>query len=486
MSAFGGLFIGTSAIHAAQRGLDVTGQNIANSATPGYTRQRVDLESVGGPGVPAFWSRYDGSGEGVKVTGVSRLTDEFLNARARNENAALGALQEQQKTMAAVERTFAEPGDLGLQKTLSTFWTSWSQTAIGPNGQGGQAARNATFENAVNTAMQLNHMSDMLTTQWHDTTTELAGHVTDINSMADRVAALNEAIRNNNIARVPSNELLDQRDVLIGKLAELTGATVAPAELDKNADFNSQAVDVFIGGRKIVDGISANHVKVVDPNNGTYPAGNTDTSLAGTATEVTIAWADDDAPAGIGQGRVSGQLRSLNETLPKYLVGLDAVAAKLAETVNAQQAAGYTIDGDEGGDLFTAAGGGAITAATITVDRATVKPNSLAISQGQPPDALDGNNAIAMAAHLMAKDGADAQYASDVVGLGVEAAAVNGNVKKQEAVVKQAEDARDNVSGVSLNEEMTNLIQFQHSFSAAARFVTVIDQTLETLINMAR
>ena len=103
MSSFGSsLNIGTSAIHAAQRGLDVTGQNIANAATPGYTRQRVDLESIGGPGQPAFWSRYDGVGEGVKITGVTRMNDEFLEARARNANAALGSAEEQAKTFAAV------------------------------------------------------------------------------------------------------------------------------------------------------------------------------------------------------------------------------------------------------------------------------------------------------------------------------------------------------------------------------------------------
>ncbi len=126
MSSFGSsLNIGTSAIHAAQRGLDVTGQNIANAATPGYTRQRVDLESIGGPGVPAFWSRYDGVGEGVKVTGVTRMNDEFLEARARNSNAALGNLEEQAKTMAAIERTVGEPSDTGLQKKLAEFWNSW-------------------------------------------------------------------------------------------------------------------------------------------------------------------------------------------------------------------------------------------------------------------------------------------------------------------------------------------------------------------------
>lgn len=487
MSAFGGLFIGTSAIHAAQRGLDVVGQNVANSATPGYTRQRVDLESIGGPGVPAFWSRYDGSGEGVKVTGVTRMNDEFLEARARNTNADLGRLQEQAKTMAAIERTVTEPSDTGLQKKLSELWNSFGAAGNSPS-VANQAPRSAALENAVNTASQLNHMSNSMKTQWQDTGSELEANVTDINKMAEDVAALNKAIRNNNIAKVPSNELLDQRDVLIAKISELTGATVRPAAADQGAPFNSQAVDVMIGDVALVSGVNANSFKVVDPNTAGYPTDGTDPK------DLTVEWATGPGTgdAGISTGRVAGQLKAVNETIPGYMKEFDQVAAKLAETVNTQQAAGFTVDGVKGADLFVAAGGGTtITAANIRV-KADAVPNSLAVSKGNPKDAdpakasLDGDNFLAMSRHISDKDGPDATYNSMVVRLGVEAQSVNRNVKVQENVVRKAEDARDNVSGVSLNEEMTNMIRFQHSFSAAAKYIGVIDQTLQTLINMTR
>lgn len=469
MSSFGGLIIGNSAIHAAQRGLDITGQNIANSATPGYTRQRVDLESVGGPGVPAFWSRYLGSGEGVKVTGITRMNDDFLVARARNSNAALGNLEERAKTYAAIERTVSEPGTNGLQKQLADFWNAWGKISTSPHDA---APRNLTYERAVAVAGQLNHMSDSVTTQWADTRTELQANVDAINTMAEDVAALNRAIRNNNIAKVPSNELLDKRDSLISEIAKMTGATVRPAEVDVGADFASQAVDVYIGDVKLVDGMNASRLKLDAPD--TNPTGLTD--------QAQVQWEDDSSDAGIVTGNLSGQLTALNTTLPSYLKQFDDVAAKLALTVNDQQAAGYTVDGSPGGDLFAADGGGTVTAANISVVGTAA---DLAVSEQSPP-ALDGNNAMYMARHLGDKNGADADYANMVVHLGVEAQSVNRNVEVQANVVKQAEDARDNVSGVSLNEEMTNLIQFQHSFAAAARFVSVIDQSLETLINMVR
>lgn len=488
MSSFGSsLNIGTSAIHAAQRGLDVTGQNIANAATPGYTRQRVDLESIGGPGVPAFWSRYDGVGEGVKVTGVTRMNDEFLEARARNSNAALGNLEEQAKTMAAIERTVGEPSDTGLQKKLAEFWNSWATAGNSPS-VANQAPRAAALENGVNAAAQLNLMGASLETQFADTASELQANVTDINKMAEDVAKLNVAIRSNNIAKVPANELLDQRDQLVAKLAELTGATVRPAQMDQGADFNSQSVDVMLNGKMLVEGTQANSLKVVDPNNGQYPG-------SGTPAALSVEW--DAGPSGntgdaaVVSGRVAGQLKNLNDTIPDYMAKFDGIAAQLAQTVNAQQAQGYTVDGVRGGGLFIANGGGAITARSIRIDPAAVA-NSLAVSSGDPkgvdtsPASLDGNNALAMARHIKDPGGADATYNAMVVQLGVETQSVNRNVTVQQNVVKQAEDARDNVSGVSLNEEMTNLIKFQHSFSAAAKFIGVIDQTLDTLIHMTR
>ncbi|WP_168582434.1 flagellar hook-associated protein FlgK [Gephyromycinifex aptenodytis] len=474
MSAFGGLFIGTSAIHASQRGLDVTGQNIANSATPGYTRQRVDLESIGGPGVPAFWSRYDGTGEGVKVTGVTRMNDEFLEARARNSNASLGNLQEQEKTMAAIERTVDEPSDTGLQKKLSQLWNSFGAAGNSPS-VANQAPRAAALENAIGTAAQLNHMSNSLTTQWNDTATELGANVNDVNKMAEDIAKLNVAIRNNNIAKVPSNELLDQRDVLIAKVTELTGATVRPAEMDRGAAFNSQAVDVMIGGKALVSGTQATSLQLT-PADPAYPAGT-----------VAVKWADGSA-ADITTGRIAGQTTSLNDTIPKYLKEFDDIAASLAKTVNEQQAKGFTVEGEVGADLFVAEGGGPVTAANIRV-KADAKPNDLAVSSGNPTGpnpSLDGNNALAMSRHIADKDGPDSTYNQMVVRLGVQAQSVNRNVTVQENVVRQAEDARDNVSGVSLNEEMTNMIRYQHSFAAAAKFIGVIDQTLDTLIHMTR
>lgn len=501
VAAFSGLHIGTSAIHAAQRGLNVTGQNIANSATEGYSRQRVNQEAVGGPGVPAFWSRYDGTGEGVRVTSVTRMTDAFLVARANNSNAALGNLSEQQKTMAALERTVSEPSETGLHKKLGEMWNAMGAAGNSPS-VANAAPRSAALERAKEVAAQLNHLSNATTTQWHDTTVELAANVTAVNKMAEDIAKLNTAIRNNDINRVPSNELLDQRDVLIAKLADLTGATVRASQMDADVNFPSQAVDVIIGDKALVYGTNAATIEVHDPNGGEYPV---DGSAPQPLQILFTNGADGDPNApGAGEvmdlssGRMNGQLTALNDIVPTYMAQFDQIAAQLADIVNAQQGLGYTVSGDTGTDLFVASDGGTtVTAGNIRIAAGAVA-NDLAISRGHPtgpwtdsngvthPASLDGDNALAMSRHIGRDDGPDAAYNSLVVNLGVHSQSVNRNVTVQENVVRQALDARDNVSGVSLNEEMTNMIQYQHSFAAAAKFISTIDQALDTLINMKR
>lgn len=496
MSSFSSLNVGSLAIHAAQRGLDVTGQNISNSATLGYTRQRVDQVAVGGPTVPAIWSRYDAVGGGVRVTGISRVRDEFLEARARVAHGNLAETQKLEQTYAAIERTIDEPSSTGLQSRLAEFWNAAGKMSNDPTAQ---APRNLTFERAVAVANHLNGMANQLTTQWSDTVTEARANVNDVNVMAKDLANLNRAIRNNTISGLPSNELADQRDLLVEKIATLTGATA-----ERIADGQ---VSVRLGNAYLVNGVDNSAIKLVatgsDPRTSTLSvqwAQATDPEAAAATAEFfnpgTAAVAHSSTGGG-GVGELSGQLKTVNEILPGYLKSLDTVATQFVATVNGQQASytdpntgvtsqPYTVDGTPGAALFS--GTNASNIAVI----AGKAPNDLAISKGNPAAAppatpvLDGDNALAMSRHLSDPSGADATYRAMVVELGVEAQSVARTGQARTVVAKDADDARENVSGVSLNEEMTNLVKYQHSFSAAAKFITTVDTTIEALLNMVR
>ena len=483
MSSFGALNLGARAIVAAQRGLDITGQNIANSATPGYSRQRVDQVAVGGPTVPAIWSKYDETGGGVKVTGISRMRDEFLEARARTAHSALGQLGEQTKTYEAIERTMDEPSDTGLKKRLNEFWNAWADAG---NDLKSDGPGRVVVERGVAVADQINHMATQLETQWADTQTELAANVDAVNSAAADIAKLNKAIRNNTINGLPANELADQRDLLVEKVTSLTGGV---AERDEDGVVNVKMAD----GNYLVQGMRNRTIQVEDA--ATSYAEHLDNG----AVKTTVTWGLDfdgvspASPAGPILGEVSdgnpkstmnGQLAALNETLPKYLDLLDGIAVSIAEAVNDQQAEGFTKSGESGGDLYAY---GTDTARAAVNLRFTGAATDLAISSVDPATgATNGDNAKAMMAHTYTRGGPDDLLRSAIVQLGVDAESVYRNQGVAEKVARTADDARDSVSGVSLNEEMTNLMKYQHSFAAAAKFITAVDATIESLLNMTR
>jgi flagellar hook-associated protein 1 FlgK len=197
----------------------------------------------------------------------------------------------------------------------------------------------------------------------------------------------------------------------------------------------------------------------------------------GTAGAVSVTWAADGSAATLG-GTAGGMTTALNETLPSYLGSLDSIASSLQQAVNDQQAAGFDGAGNQGAPLFAGTG-----AANLRV--ALSDPAAVAASTAAPPT-LDGDNAILMAQHAVDATGPDATYRSLIVQLGVQAQSINRRSDLQAAVAAQVEGARTSVSGVSLDEEMTSLVAYQHSYEAAAKFVSTIDATLDTLINMTR
>lgn len=501
MSSFASLNLGRQAIFAAQKGLDVTGQNIANSATPGYSRQRVDQVAVGGPTVPAIWAKYDQAAGGVKVTGVSRMRDEFLEARARTAQQNLAELNERTSAMESIERTVGEPSDTGLKQRLSEFWASWSKAGSDLKNSG---ARDVIVERGKAVTDEINRQAATLETQWADTRTQLDANVTAINKAAEDVAKLNKAIRNNIINGLPANELADQRDQLVEKITTLTGGVAVRAE--------DGVVDVRLGDGAdsyLVSGEQARSVGIIN-DAATYAK-----SLAsdGTQNKLGIGFASkfdrsaiDPADNAIttsygsttaNKSTVGAQLRTLNETLPTYLGQLDDVAATFAKTVNTQQAKGYPVVGADrestGPALVTSGLGDPDATPATTVPRAATQltftgtAEQVALS-GTPYSSggMDNTNAKDMAAQTSKVGGADDKFRTLVVTLGVEASSVYRNQAAAENVAKTADDARDSVSGVSLNEEMTNLIQYQHSFEAAAKFITAVDATIESLLNMTR
>ena len=446
MSSFGSLTIGQSALYAHRKALDVTGHNLANVNTPGYSRQRVDLVADSGPITPALHSSWQGTGEGVRAGPVIRIRDEFLDLRAQQEHATDASLRQTQTVLSRIELAVAEPGDTGLAAQMSGFLAAWDDVANRPDDL---SARAQLVEHGTSLATGFAQLESTLQTMGRSSTSELQSVVADVNSVAQRVAELNQRIKTNVAAELPSADLLDQRDLLVDQLSEQVGVT-SRSQADGT-------VDLYIGTNALVRGNQTQSLAVDTP-----------TTAAGT---VSVVWAASGSPAGIsGQ---SGALQSaINTTIVSYRTQLTAVTQKLTDDVSAVHVTGFDLGGNPGQNFFVMGPNGMVVNGAIAADPSKVAAAATATG------GRDGSIAAKVADLTAPGD----TYRSFVQRLGVQSQSVNRQTAAQATVTGNVDAARNASSGVNIDEEMTNLIQIQHAYDAAARFITAVDSMLETLI----
>lgn len=454
MSTFSGLNTGLSSLYAQRRGMELAGHNVANANTEGYSRQRVNLEANAGPVSPAFHSRWNGVGNGVDVAGLDRMRDVFLEARGVQERGTDSQLRGRQVAFTRVEGLFGEPGSSGLQAQLSDFWAGWDDVANHPTDV---AARSQLLERSQTLATGLNMAAQGLSSQFNDSHQRLSATVQSINAAASSVAEYNTAITSAVRAGLTANDLMDQRDLLVQKLASEAGVSVRQGE--------AGSVDVYLGGTALVRGGAAERLAVTGTTELTNPAG-----------QVGVAWERDAYPAPVG-GAASGLLQELNDVIPSYERGLRQVTASLHDAVNVEHKKGFDQTGTPGTDFFAYDPAGAL------VVRLGNPAEIAASDSGAGMGDRGGSRAAAMAELAGAVGGADETYRKLVIRLGVEAQTANRRVDIQSNVLSQVDAAREAESGVSLDEEMTNMLAYQRGYEGAARFVTAIDQMLDTLIN---
>ena len=461
MSTFSGLNTATTALWAQRRALDVTGQNIANATTDGYSRQRVELRALGGSAVPAFYSTSPGIGEGVSADTVTRIRDAFLEGRGHLERAAGAQLTEEAGAYTLIEQAFREPGDTGIQSLLSDMWSGWEDVANNPKDE---AARGQVLQRLESLVGGIHASNENLGSQWNQNREALQVLVDDVNAAAKSVGELNSAIQLARRSGLAANDLADQRDVLVMQLAQQTGATVRPKD--------DGVVDVMVGGMSLVSGDTATPFALV---------GTIDPDLTG-GDPVRIVTAAGGYTIRPG-GSAAGTLSTLNAILPSYRATLDTFAANLATSLNTAHTAGFDLAGAAGTNLMGSSSG-PITAKSIVVaisNPALLAASSVAPTAGVP--AMDNGNADAIAQLRQLPTGADASYRRMIVELGVQSAVAQRNLDIQTVIATQVDAARESVAGVNIDEEMTNMLQFQHAYAAAGRLVTAIDETLDVLIN---
>ncbi len=447
ISSFYGLQTSLRGLMAQQRLLDTTSHNIANASTAGFTRQEATLAASAGLQIPAG-STSSGAGahlgSGVDVQAYRRVRDQFLDLQYRGQNTNLQEWKARANGLDSAELALAEPGENGINEQLSKFWDAWSKLSQHP---ADPSAKQALVEQATSLGDSFAGVRSQMTaaqsaaqSEYDDITRPASG--TDpggqIAQIAVQLADLNTTISHFLTAGDAPNDLLDARDQL----------------LDKLSGYGQVSVEQL--------GTGSLNVSFVDKVTGTtYPV----------VTDMTSAWAgppagDNWTPGG-QMGGLLGVAQVPGGTIDGYLNSLDTIAGQLATKVNAVY----------GGSFFTT---GTPAAATLQVDPALVaSPTAVTAGSGAA-----GSNDIALAISQLAGDATiDGAYRAFVAQVGSN---VNESERQQanaQVLTDSVEDRRQSVSGVSMDEEMTNLVRFQRAYQASARAMSTMDDMIDVLIN---
>jgi flagellar hook-associated protein 1 FlgK len=460
---FGVLSSGASALLTQQRAINVTGNNIANVNTPGYSRQRVNLET----GTPT----ETGLGlmpSGVTSSGIERIYDRFIGEQLNNENANLGRWEARQGMLERVEVVFDESGGYGLNQALSDFWNAWQDLSLNPTGTTERTMVAATSQGLADTIRQ--KYGDLEQIQ-ADIDTAVEGGVEAVNRLVAQIADLNQKIARTETGGTKANDYRDSRDLVLKQLAE-----VIDIKSYENAE--GQVVVSVAGGRPLVE--SGNTWQLQTQTNAD---GHTD-----------VLWPDISGGAvvisgEITGGKIGGWLQTRDAQVVGYQDQLDALADELRTQINVIHASGFGLGGTTGTNLFDSTASGA---ADFRVNSDVLNDLDLiaasATPAGVPGDAdqaiaiLNLRTALTMNGNATFDNAANTLISQ--VGYDVQTAKANSG--HQADMMAYLENYRESVSGVSLDEEMVNLVKFEAAYNAAAKMISMADDMLNTIMNIIR
>ncbi|GAB2873672.1 flagellar hook-associated protein FlgK [Nocardioides pacificus] len=462
--SFSSINTALSAMRFQQISMDVASSNVANVNTDGYVRRRVVGETMGAAAQPAMWSRGGEGGTGVRSTGVDRMVDPFLDARSRVEHANQSYLDARATTLARVETGLAEPGEKGVSAAIGDFKKTLGDLANAP---GSDASRAQMLAGAATVADAFRLQARNITTEQSDQRQQLLTVRDEVNTLASDLADTNRNILAAKNAGLDANILLDARDQLSMRLSELTGAT--------GTIQSDGTMAVTLNGVDLVKGKDAGQLQI---------SGGVGADGEALASDVSFAIVGPTGSTTAVPGAISGKAGAmqslLNDTLPDYLADLNAVAASFANAVNAQHALGFDADGAPGGAVFDVGGDPARVAEVLKVHADMSGPGKVAASG--IAGTLDSSNAEAMADSINAA-GIEDSYQRLVNSFGSQVASVQRLASNQSTLTKQVDNSREQMAGISLDEEMVNMLTAQRAYEAAARVMTTMDSVLDTLIN---
>jgi flagellar hook-associated protein 1 len=471
MSTFGGLSIAGSGLNAARQALEVTGQNVANANTEGYTRQRVTQSPMAQTALATYMTQ-NSVGDGVLVTGVQRVNDAVVDARVNSTAATASYWSTAADAASTVETGLNEPSKTGLASVMSDFWNDWQQMANNTGGSTATAVATTLIQQGQLVASTISTGYAAAVDAWSDARSGAASVVGTINSAAAQIADLNTSIRSLTASGGNVNSLLDQRDAAVTTLAKLTGATTR-----SNAD---GTIDVVVGGNSLVSGVTSRKVAL---------SGASDFSAV-SSTPVKLTWADTGSAVSLDGGEMAARIASLQPADPagsgtggvyaEAAKAYDDVAKNIADQVNALHETGTTSSGATGLDFFSYSSTGS-PASTLAVVPTSVA--GIASADGTKGN-LDNTVADKIAQLGSSATSPNVGWATYVSRIGSQSATASARSTTASTAATAATTAQTSTSGVDLDEETSNLVIYQHAYQASARVISTINDVLDTLINM--
>lgn len=457
---------GKRSLMNSQTSLQTVGHNIANKSTEGYSRQRVELLSntpIGEGGLQI--------GMGARAGVVTRVNNPWLEKQIQKEGMSMGYEDSRADAMGRVEQIYNEQNNKGLNQYVTDFFNGFRELSNNPESL---ASRTMVREAAVGVVKDFGRVTTQLRGVQEDLDGQIKTTVDEINQITKEIASLNEKIQSVEINKVPANDERDRRDLLLKKLGEKIDITWAEGK--------DGLVTVTAGRTAIlVSGVGSSELKAQQ----TDTRDRMEVFFQGTGTPSNIT----DQITG---GRIGGALDVRDHVIEDLLGHVDKLAFTLATEVNKAHIEGFDKNGKPG-VLFFEQPLQEKGAATEMALNKTVFNDVSRIAAAAAPDAPGDNtvaNVISALQYRQVMDGntatMDDYYNTQVGQVGAMAQRAVKAQESQKNVISQLNNIRESISGVSLDEETTKMIEFQKTYDASARLIKTADEMFDTVLNLKR
>lgn len=474
MSNVGGLFgLGRKALSNNQTALQTTSHNIANANTEGYSRQRVEQKTE--PPVVKGGLRI---GQGARVTSIQRITNQFLTKQIQEEGTKLGFFIGKDAALGRVEQIYNESINKGLNQFVSNFFNSFREFASNPESQG---ARAMVKEAGVQLAGDFHRINRQLTDIQRDLDFQISSQVQQINGYVREIADLNEQVQRMEVQGITANDERDRREMVLKKLGGL--------------------INISYGESK--DG----KISVTAGNTGVLVSGGEYRELAARATparegkrEANFDIVYKANPYGnefvmtheIKNGELGGALEARDKIINDLHKKMDEIAYTVSTSVNALHMRGYDKYNQTGVLFFEPLDGQEGAAQRIEISSEIARDPSKvcgAVEANAPGDNRLANAIASLQNQTLFNNGTTSvdEFYNGMVGEFAVMKQKNGMIMEHEkSVVDQLNNIRESTSGVSLDEEATDMVAYQKAFDASARLIRVADEMLDTVLNLKR